>query len=125
LRHNEIPVPKQVAKKELDAILSAVARVPAGGSVEKIGAALDRKIPRRTLQRRLALLVKQKRLTVEGRARGSRYRLPPSTVEARGAASGSSTVEGRGEIYIPISPRAEAIKQEVRKPIQRPSARRI
>lgn len=111
-------MPKQVSKKDLETILNAVARFPEGASIEDIRGALGRKIPRRTLQRRLALLVEQKRLKVEGRARGSRYRLPPTTAEARGIAVGSSTVEARGEVYIPISPEAEVIKKQVRNPIQ-------
>lgn len=111
-------MPKQVSTKDLEAILNAVARFPEGASIEDVRGALGGKIPRRTLQRRLALLVEQKRLKVEGRARGSRYRLPPTTVEARGIAVGSSTVEAHGEVYVPISAEAEAIKEKVRKPIQ-------
>jgi len=111
-------MPKQVSTKDLEAILNAVARFPEGASIEDVRGALGGKIPRRTLQRRLALLVEQKRLKVEGRARGSRYRLPPTTAEARGIAVGSSTVEAHGEVYVPISAEAEAIKEKVRKPIQ-------
>lgn len=111
-------MPKQVSKKDLETILNAVARFPEGASIEDIRGALGGKIPRRTLQRRLALLVEQNRLKVEGRARGSRYRLPPTTAEARGIAVGSSTVEAHGEVYVPISPEAEVIKKQVRKPIQ-------
>lgn len=111
-------MPKQISEKEIAAVLTAVGQFSQGGSIEDIASALHTKLPRRTLQRRLALLVKEKRLTVEGRARGSRYRLPVTTIEAQGVAGGRSTVEARGEVYIPISPEAEAIKQAVRKPIQ-------
>ncbi len=106
-------MPKQVPQNELDAVLQAVARFPEGGSIEDISRALEVKPPRRTLQRRLALLVEQKRLTVEGRGRGSRYRLPVITGAGRIVAA-DAVVEGRGEAYIPISPEGEAIKQAVR-----------
>lgn len=110
-------MPKQVSEKDLEAILAAVARFPEGASVEEIGAALDRKLPRRTLQRRLALLIERKRLTVEGRARGSRYRLPTITGEAP-TVIGESYLKGRAEFYIPISKDGEAIRKAIRKPIQ-------
>lgn len=111
-------MPKLVSQKDLDAVLSAVARFPNGGSVEDIGAALDRKLPRRTLQRRLALLVEQQRLTVDGRARGSRYRQCPITIEAHFEAAGRSTADFRSEVYIPTSLDGKAIKKAIREPLQ-------
>ena len=75
-------MPKKVSPNDLDVVLQAVARFPKGASVEHISSVLEVKPPRRTLQRRLALLVEQKRLIVEGRGRGSRYRLPVITGEA-------------------------------------------
>ncbi|MBI4026091.1 MAG: Fic family protein [Verrucomicrobia bacterium] len=109
-------MPKQVPSNEFDAILRAVARFPDGGAIEEIMGALDFQLPHRTLQRRLALLVKQKRLNVEGRARGSRYQLPAIT--GGPPPVGRDKKEARGEDYIPISPESEAIKQAVREPIQ-------
>ena len=50
--------------------------------MEEIYSALLGKVARRTLQRRLALLVEQKRLIVQGRARASRYHLPVMLGEA-------------------------------------------
>ena len=32
--------------------------------------------------------------------------------------SGSAIVEGRGEVYVPLSPEAEAVKQAIRAPIR-------
>jgi hypothetical protein len=58
-------MPKLVPQIELDAVLQAVVRFPEEASIEDVGGALEVKLPRRTLQRRLALLVEQKRLTVE------------------------------------------------------------
>jgi len=70
------------------------------------------------LQRRLAWLVAEKRLTVEGRGRASRYRVPIilQVDSARLAIHGQ---EVSVEIYIPISAEGQAVKQAVREPIQR------
>ncbi len=119
-RHNGETMPKLVPQAELDAVLQAVARFPEGVSIEDIGGVLQVKLPRRTLQRRLALLVEQKRLTVEGRARGSRYKLFPTGVEIH-VPSGRLTIKGHAphvEIYIPVSPEGNVVKQAVRESIQ-------
>src|SRR6266849_4406546 len=116
LRHNEDTMPRQVSQNEIEVIMRAVARFPDGGSVEDIRGALSIALPRRTLQRRLAMLVEQQRLIVEGRTRGSRYRLPIITGEAHiGLAWHALAVHV--EVYVPISPEAEVIKQAVREPI--------
>lgn len=52
-------MPKQVPQAELDAVLQVVDRFPEGASIVDISGALAAKLPRRTLQRRLALLVEQ------------------------------------------------------------------
>ena len=112
-------MPKQIPQDELDAILEAVTLFPEGASVGNISKALDKKLPRRTLQHRLARLVEQERLVIEGRGRGSRYRLPgniilhaePGHIEIRGH-------EAAVEVYIPVSPEGKTIKEAVRLPIQ-------
>ena len=111
-------MPKKVPQKEIDLILQAVSRFPEGGSVEDISGALDMRLPHRTLQRRLALLVEQKRLIVEGRARSSRYRLPVITAEAHIVEAGDK-LEAYAEVYVPVSPEGGAIKQAVRQPVQK------
>jgi Fic/DOC family protein len=112
-----VHVPKKVSQNEIDAVLQAVARFPPGASAEDISSVLEVKPPRRTLQRRLALLIKQKRLIVEGRGRGSRYRWPGITGEAHIIPTGN-VLEAHAEVYVPTSPEAAAIKQAVREPIQ-------
>jgi hypothetical protein len=109
-------MPKQIPQAELDAVLQAFGRYPAAASIEEISGALEIHLPHRTLQRRLALLVEQQRLTVEGRARGSRYRHPPIELATKIVASTKATADLT--IYIPVSPEGEAIKQVVRAPIQ-------
>jgi len=110
-------MPKQIPQDELDAILEAVTQFPEGASVENLSQTLGKKLPRRTLQRRLARLVEQERLAIEGRGRGSRYRFPKITGESHVVIPGFE-IKARGEVYIPISPEGKTIKEAVRLPIQ-------
>ena len=84
-------MPKAIPQTELDAICLVVAQFPGGASVEDIHGKLTAGLPRRTLQRRLALLVEQYRLVSEGAGRGCRYRLPAN--ELQGKASRPQTVK--------------------------------
>ncbi|MCY3794076.1 MAG: Fic family protein [Gammaproteobacteria bacterium] len=112
-------MPKQIPEQELDAILNVVAPHPEGVRVSAIREGLPYELPPRTLQRRLALLVEQKRLIAEGRAKGRRYRIPVSITSKGSSVTGTQIAEARGEFYVPISPEAEALKQAIRAPIQR------
>lgn len=106
-------MPKQIPDNAIDDLLQAVARFPEGGSLEDVGNAMQTKLSRRTLQRRLALLVEQKRLTTAGRGRSRRYQLPAPI-----AAVGRAEQTMQAQSGIPISPAAQAIEQAVRLPIQ-------
>ena len=111
-------MPKRIPEQELDAILAIVASHRNGVNVSAIRERLPYELPPRTLQRRLALLVEQKRLMAEGQRKGRRYR-PPVTPTVKGnAITGSPIAEARVEVYVPISPEAEAVKQAIRAPIQ-------
>ncbi len=117
LCHNSQIMPKQIPQDELDAILEAVTQFPEGASVGDLSETLGKKLPRRTLQRRLARLVEQERLAIEGRGRGSRYRFSKITGESHVAIPGFE-IKARGEVYIAISPEGKTIKEAVRLPIQ-------
>ncbi|WP_331270972.1 nucleotidyltransferase family protein [Thioalkalivibrio sulfidiphilus] len=69
-------MPRTPSQTELDTICRAIGAFPTGASVEEIASVLDADIPRRTLQRRLALLVEKRRLVSVGRGRGCRYLTP-------------------------------------------------
>lgn len=113
-------MPKQVSQAKLDAVLRAVARFPEGASILEISGVLAVTLPRRTLQRHLALLVDQNHLRITGRGRGSRYRLPTKGIEPPVSPSKITVKEHavQSEIYIPVSHEGEGIKQAVRAPIQ-------
>ena len=101
-------MPRRVPEEELDAIVRVVAAYPHNVRVSAIRDQMPHEMPARMLQRRLALLVKQKRLVAEGRGKGRRYRVPPRDAVP--------TVER--EIYPDVSSEAKAIREKVRAPIQ-------
>lgn len=110
-------MPKIISETELDAIVTIVAAHSDGVQVGTIRDELEFDLPPRMLQRRLALLIEKKRLTVEGRGRGSRYFLPVISGRAN-VVLGGLKLEGYGEVYVPITPEGEVVKQAIRKPIQ-------
>ncbi len=110
-------MPKKIPEQELVAIVAIVAAHAEAVPVRTIRDSLEFDLPPRMLQRRLALLVEQKRLVAEGHGKGRRYRLPVINGEAHQVSVGDR-LEGRGEVYVPVSPEGEAIKQAVREPMQ-------
>jgi len=111
-------MPKRVPEQELDAIVSVVAAHPGGVQVGAIREGLPYELPPRMLQRRLARLVDQNRLLAEGQRKGRRYRVPVTITDKGNRAAGGTVVEVLGEVYVPISPEAEAVRQAIRAPIQ-------
>tara|TARA_R110000787_G_scaffold164366_3_gene277487 strand:- start:14404 stop:15798 length:1395 start_codon:yes stop_codon:yes gene_type:complete len=110
-------MPKQISETELDAIKQTVSDFEKGASIDDIQGALEFHLPRRTLQRRLALLVERGELLLEGSHRGSRYMLPQ--INGMFAAyEPSDSIQVIGEVYLPISNEGQTIKQTVRLPIQ-------
>jgi hypothetical protein len=110
-------MPKRISQDELDKVLLVFASFPEGAGLGEISGALDNNVPRRTLQRWLARLVNQNKLTIEGQARASRYRLAEATGIGT-AVLPALRVEAYGEVYVPLSPEGEEIKHTVRQPIQ-------
>src|SRR3990167_9205971 len=90
---------------DLDAILQAITRFPEGVSLQNILESLERPLPKRTLQRRLARLVKDQLIQIEGETHSRRY-----LSLRKSAASPPKT-------SLPISTIAESIQQRVIQPI--------
>jgi hypothetical protein len=101
-------MPKVISPSELERIVRLVARFPGGLGVDGLAQALGAGVARRTLQRRLALLVEQKRIVCAGAGRGLRYLSPSQTVTAPVAP----------EAYIAISAEGAQIKAYIRQPRQ-------
>ncbi len=66
---------RKVANKEFQVVLDVVSSFPQGALFEEIFSALSPHVPRRTLQRRLALLVSKGKLEFEGETRSRKYRI--------------------------------------------------
>ena len=100
-------MPKKVSTAELDAIVKAVAKFPSGASVDAIGNLTEITLPRRTLQRRLARLVEQQRLTMQGQGPGTRYQLPTQDTSLlrwpHSSASFSHFILSSTNRFIPLS----------------------
>ncbi|WP_163338944.1 Fic family protein [Desulfopila sp. IMCC35008] len=112
-------MPKHISQEDLESIIEVVATSPNGIGIEKIYLMLEGRITRRTLQRRLALLVEQKSLIKEGRARATHYRLPIINGESKIEEEPDiPTPIARQEVYISLSTSGEECKKAIRKPIQ-------
>ncbi len=113
-------MPKQIPKSELEAIKQAVGAFPGGALIEDISNALGNVFNRRTLQRRLALLVDKNQLVLEGSGRATRYKVAqPIIVEIGIAHEKDSALSISAETYVPISDEGEQIKQAVRLPVHK------
>jgi hypothetical protein len=72
-------------------------------------------VPRRTLQRRLAALVEERRLVAVGQGRSLRYRVPSITLPGT-PDTPAPAVQETPEIYIPLSPEGREVRSYVRRP---------
>ena len=114
-------MPKQIASTELEDLIEVVGEFPEGASTDEIAHAPGIDLSRRTLQRRLAALVESERLILEGRGRGSRYRLPQPVAKRivlGKVAMGELTGGMRVSIGIAVSPEGDSVRQSVGAPIQ-------
>ena len=74
-------MPRVTSQSELDRLFELISAHPEGIGAEAIAQCLTNGLPRRTLQRRLALLAAQGRIQMRGSARSARYaRLPPTDI---------------------------------------------
>jgi Fic family protein len=115
-------MPRVTPRIEFERLVALLSEHPDGLGIDAIARRLDNAPLRRTLQRRLALLIEQGLLTTHGEARSVRYASPLPTVEgptagrkqageAKRAAAGEAS-----EDYVPTSPQGEEIKAYVRQP---------
>ena len=112
-------MPKIVSPLELDQIVDLIGQHPDGIGMETLSQIAGANFPRRTLQRRLATLTKQKRVVTEGEGRALKYLLAPNIV-CTGASTQELSQSSKGvlEVYVPTSPEGEEIKAYVRQPRQ-------
>ncbi len=90
-------------------LIEVVGRFTEGASVEEVLLGLDPTVPRRTLQRWLAALVKAKELIVIGQARARRYLLPHTAQKVQ--------VELIGSVPFSLTADAVAVQKKVSQPL--------
>ena len=113
-------MPKIVSPRELEQIVDLIAQHPDGIGMETLLHLVAGNVSRRTLQRRLASLVEQKRIQTEGDGRAIKYQTAPITGTLN-VVLGPVTMQATGEVYVPVSPEGEEIKTYVRQPRQQRS----
>lgn len=101
-------------QQELDLLVNVIEHHPEGVNAEEVLQESGLTLQRRSLLRRLAVLVEQGRIRVEGQARAVRYF--PGLQDERSSGVGSSSAEAETEPYVPVSAEGEAIKAYVRQP---------
>ncbi|NOT68293.1 MAG: Fic family protein [Methylophilaceae bacterium] len=113
-------MPKIISPKELEQIVDLVAQHPDGIGLEILLQRMEGHVSRRTLQRRLASLVKQKRILTKGDGRAIKYRLVP-IAGTMNVIPESPIKQMTGEVYVPLSAEGAEIKIYVRQPRQQRS----
>lgn len=113
-------MPKIVSPRELEQIVDLIAQHPDGIGMETLLHLVAGNVSRRTLQRRLASLVEQKRIQTEGDGRAIKYQTA-SIAGTLNVVLGPVTMQAKGEVYVPVSPEGEEIKTYVRQPRQQRS----
>lgn len=119
-------MPQTLPAVGLDSLADLIAAHPDGLGIEALTQLTGNRLPRRTLQRRLALLVSQGRIQTAGEARAVRYLCRPQSAQANAsahsnAADAGDSAQAIDEAYVPLSPEGAEIKAFVRQPrTQRP-----
>lgn len=102
-------MPKEISKKEIDELIELLAKFPEGISIQDILNMPNMMgMQRRSLQRRLAILIKLGRIVVIGESRVRRYKVPED----------KNITETKKEYKIPLSTESENIQKLIIQPIQ-------
>ena len=108
-------MPRVTPQQELDMLVALIGDEPEGVGIEAVAQKLGDSYQRRTLQRRLALLVEQQRIEMLGARRAARYRRLP---EAAGPvdAPAHTPLQASTQSYIPVSAEGAQIRAYVSLP---------
>lgn len=111
-------MPRILSESELDRLLELIGAHPVGLGIEAITQITGNGLPRRTLQRRLALLVKQGRLQMLGEARSVCYvrSQQPAKADVPTPAPAGGKRHIAHDVYVPMSPQGAEIRAFVRQP---------
>lgn len=109
-------MPRIPSRNEHDALLELIAKHEDGVGIDRVAQVLGNGLSRRTLQRRLALLVAQGHVWTRGAARSVRYFRVSTPFQVSVQEPGAPTGRVTPEIYVPTSPEGAQIKDFVRQP---------
>lgn len=117
-------MPRRIETKEIDAVVAAVGAFPAGAPFSDIEQVLVHAIQERTLQRRLAKLVKEGRIEKTGKGTKTRYRLILAADEFEGPELPVETArpiavdDAEPNLTLTLKPSAEGLEvfNEISKP---------
>jgi hypothetical protein len=110
-------MPKKLPDDLSASIEAEIARHPNGVGTDALRIVLADIVSRRTLQRRVASLVEQRRICAEGDGRAIKYRLAP-IIGTANIVLKPVTMQASGEVYVPTSPEGEEVKSYVHQSIQ-------
>ena len=112
-------MPKQINPTEASLIAAIIAEYRDGVGLDDVYRAAKERIPHlatRTLQRRLAQMVAEKRIVRTGQKRGTRYRIAGITGSLNGLIP-VPVLQFTGEAYVPLSAEGAEIRAYVRQPL--------
>lgn len=119
MRH-KVGVPKIVSASEFAEVLAVMHDAEAGLTIAEIFARLKGRVPRRSLQRRLAELAQRGSLTARGELRGRRYFMPGTSGVAEDAGKFTASLPAPSSATgIVLSEAAQDIRKRVMQPITR------
>lgn len=108
-------MPRVTPAQELDMLVELIGHAPDAMGIDTIEQKLDHRYQRRTLQRRLALLVEQQRIEILGGRRAARYRRISETAGPADALAQPS-LQVPAQDYVAVSPAGADIRAYVSQP---------
>lgn len=107
-------MPKSSLNQELNQLVELISTHDQGVGMDALLQIVGNQLTRRTLQRRLAVLIEQGRIHTRGESRALRYLRSPHVIDASSHAYPHAIRQIPSEIYVPTSAEGEAIKAYVR-----------
>lgn len=107
-------MPKLSLNQELNQLVELISTHDQGVGMDALLQIVGNQLTRRTLQRRLSMLIEQGRIHTRGESRALRYLCAPLVLEASAHADQHAIRQVPLEIYVPTSAESEAIKTYVR-----------
>nr|WP_321161370.1 Fic family protein [Verminephrobacter eiseniae] len=110
-------MPRATLQQELDQLVELIGAEPGGMGIDALARKLGDTLQRRTLQRRVALLVEQERIAMFGEGRATCYRrLQEPDGDTHNPAPGQTPLQAPAQDYVPTSVEGADIRAYVSQP---------